>query len=386
VPDPPTANTETGATDPDSDVQEEHTQVDPPLADVDDPPSALPPVDTGDTEETKNATPPATVTRTVSFASDVLPIFEERCYKCHGPRGKARGGLRLNDIAALMEGPQELWILQPGSAEESLLYQLITLPADDLDIMPASGDPLNAEQIDVIKRWIDEGAHVVGTRAGGGEIDATADEEELGEPKGAQAPAPKTDGAGELPETTEAADTEGLFLGDAQRTVRDKALADLRALGAYASRIAQTSDEVEVHFGLMGKVLEDGDLEQLRGLEACLVSLDLSRTSITDEGLAALVAFPRLRRLRLDQTAIGDAGLAHLATMRRLESLNLFKTRVGDDGIKGLRNLKSLRRLYLWQCDVSAEAMDELGQALPQLTIVGGESLDRRPEDSSKDE
>ncbi|MAB79727.1 MAG: hypothetical protein CMJ89_10290 [Planctomycetes bacterium] len=320
--------------------------LDPPISNPDDPPPDPSPGTAEDTPplETGSA-------RTVSFEADVLPIFESRCYKCHGPRGKARGGLRLSDVGALLERPEELSVLHPGSAEESLLYQLIRLPADDLDIMPASGDPLTPEEIGVIKRWIDEGAHAeaAGTRT--------------------------VSTPGQEGQTFSSIQDEEVVLDEAQRAIRDKALDELRTFGAHAVRVAQTSDEVEVHLGLMGQVVEDGTLQLLRGLEPCLVTLDLSRTAVSDEGLAALAAFPQLRRLRLDRTSVGDAGLVHLGGMERMESLNLFQTKVGDRGLEVLRTLKRLRKLYVWQSEVSVEGIAELQNALPDLTIVGGEGL-----------
>jgi hypothetical protein len=43
----------------------------------------------------------------------------------------------------------------------------VALPPDDLDIMPAEGDPLTAAQIDTLKRWIAEGADFGGWTGGG---------------------------------------------------------------------------------------------------------------------------------------------------------------------------------------------------------------------------
>ena len=45
-------------------------------------------------------------------------------------------------------------VIKPETSEESRLCQLISLPADDDDIMPAEGDPLSQEQIELIHDWI----------------------------------------------------------------------------------------------------------------------------------------------------------------------------------------------------------------------------------------
>ena len=49
-------------------------------------------------------------------------------------------------------------IIDRGDHEESTLYVVITLDPDDSEIMPPKGDPLSAKEIELFKKWIDEGA------------------------------------------------------------------------------------------------------------------------------------------------------------------------------------------------------------------------------------
>jgi len=91
----------------------------------------------------------------VPVADQVLLVFRERCIECHGPeKQKAKLRLDIPDGGIFADdGPVSV-----GSPDDSLLLQLVSLPADDLDIMPAKGDPLTAEQIDLIRTWIADGA------------------------------------------------------------------------------------------------------------------------------------------------------------------------------------------------------------------------------------
>ena len=75
----------------------------------------------------------------VDFNSQIKPIFEEHCFKCHGEK-KQKGKLRLdtNDFHKVIEK------LEP---EKSKLYELITLPIDDEDIMPPKDGPLPKESM-----------------------------------------------------------------------------------------------------------------------------------------------------------------------------------------------------------------------------------------------
>ena len=321
----------------------------------------------------------------VSYTREVLPILEARCYKCHGPTGKARGGLRLHDIAALLEDPEELRVIHPGSAEKSPLYQLLVLPADDLDIMPASGDPLTAEQIELIKRWIDEGAQLDGAGSAPakepepsgqevGQLESPqAAEVSAGEPVAAETPEEGGPAGSETP--VEPAGATVVSLDEGQRARRDEALVHLRSLGAHAARVAQNTDEVEVHFGLMGKRVTDETLASLHGLEPCLVSLDLSRSQLSDAGLGELAAFTHLRRLRLDQTGIGDAGMEELVPLKELAVLNLFGTKVGDEGLRAVGALPRRERVFVWQSGITAKGIAALREFRPDVQVIGGVGL-----------
>ena len=51
-------------------------------------------------DQDADALPPA-VSRQVDFSTEVLPIFEEACIRCHG-RGKHKGEFRLDSREALL--------------------------------------------------------------------------------------------------------------------------------------------------------------------------------------------------------------------------------------------------------------------------------------------
>jgi len=93
------------------------------------------------------------------FTDHVQPVFEARCYECHGEK-KQKGGLRLDRADGGLYG--DAGLIVPGAPDDSALVQSISLPADDLDIMPAKGDPLSPEEIDVIRRWVSLGAPMPG--------------------------------------------------------------------------------------------------------------------------------------------------------------------------------------------------------------------------------
>jgi len=96
------------------------------------------------------------------FNREVRPLLAGRCYKCHGPdEGSREAGLRLDTAAGaalvLESGVQGV---VPGQAAKSGVIERISSPDPDLRMPPASeGPPLTAGEIDLLKRWVDSGAH-----------------------------------------------------------------------------------------------------------------------------------------------------------------------------------------------------------------------------------
>jgi len=93
-------------------------------------------------------------TKPVEFNRDIRPILSDNCFNCHGPAKTARkADLRLDT----KEGA--LTVIAPGKLKESLLYQRIT-SIDPHERMPPekTGKKLSAVQIDLVKRWIEQGA------------------------------------------------------------------------------------------------------------------------------------------------------------------------------------------------------------------------------------
>ena len=93
----------------------------------------------------------------VDFERDVRPIFESRCYECHGP-AKQKGQLRLDSREiAFKGGTSEHPAVAPGDTSKSYLLQRILGEADE-ERMPLKRDPLTPQQIATIKAWIEQGA------------------------------------------------------------------------------------------------------------------------------------------------------------------------------------------------------------------------------------
>jgi hypothetical protein len=93
----------------------------------------------------------------INFKRDIQPIFEQRCYECHGEK-KQKSGIRLDRKAAVFKGGDSgKPAVVPNKSAESPLVQRVTSKDPD-ELMPPKGDPLTEAQIALLRAWIDQGA------------------------------------------------------------------------------------------------------------------------------------------------------------------------------------------------------------------------------------
>lgn len=88
----------------------------------------------------------------VSFVNDIKPIFDTRCIKCHGVE-RTKEGLDMQTYENIMAGSRNGSVVEPGNANNSLLVQLI-----EEGKMPDRGDPVTADELQLIIDWVNQGA------------------------------------------------------------------------------------------------------------------------------------------------------------------------------------------------------------------------------------
>jgi hypothetical protein len=99
-------------------------------------------------------------TREVSFKQDVFPILSENCLSCHkaGGAGLAKSGLNMESYEGLMKGTNLGPIIVAGSSVSSTLVLLVEHQAHPSINMPKDKMPITADQIKILRQWIDQGA------------------------------------------------------------------------------------------------------------------------------------------------------------------------------------------------------------------------------------
>jgi cytochrome c553/mono/diheme cytochrome c family protein len=95
------------------------------------------------------------------FKKSVEPLLRKRCFECHGPDAE-EGDLRLDTFAGMRDGGASGAIIEPHSADTSLMTVAIRYQDESLQMPP--DEKLTDEEIAVLTSWIDEGAkHPEGT-------------------------------------------------------------------------------------------------------------------------------------------------------------------------------------------------------------------------------
>jgi len=97
---------------------------------------------------------PVLAQSSLTFEKDVLPVFTQYCFTCHG-QSSPQLGLDLRTIASTLRGSHNGPVIVKGSPEKSLLYQKISAKAMP---PPAFKQTMPDAQIEIIKRWIADGA------------------------------------------------------------------------------------------------------------------------------------------------------------------------------------------------------------------------------------
>ncbi len=293
----------------------------------------------------------------ISFHDHIFPILEERCLDCHGEpyvqRGRTihpKAGLALDTYEAVLKGNLDGAIIDRGDHEESTLYVVITLDPDDSEIMPPKGDPLSAEEVELFKKWIDEGAKEYPS-----DVFEKPKEEKV------------------AVSLTSAADTKiplvdllGKRLSKPSKTQLEVA----SKTGALVTPLSMKHTMIRAEFSSGPSLIDDRAVGALSGIQNNISHLDLSRTKITNSAIGTVTKMKHLTWLGLRNTEVNDQAVKQLKNLQFLRYLNLSGTKVSDSAIKDLSQMKDLEEIYLWNSEVTENGVESLRSALPNAKVV----------------
>lgn len=106
-----------------------------------------------------SGTLPPPATSQIVFEQHIAPLLKAKCFSCHAGEEEA-GGLRLDARQRAMDGGDNGPVIVPGKSAESRLVQLVAGLKEGERMPPADeGTPLTAEEIGIVRAWIDQGAN-----------------------------------------------------------------------------------------------------------------------------------------------------------------------------------------------------------------------------------
>jgi mono/diheme cytochrome c family protein len=262
------------------------------------------------------------------FYNDALsPIFEARCYGCHGDT-KQKGRLRLDSQDAINKGGKNGHIIVPGNPEESEIVKRISMPLDDEDHMPPKEKrQLTDQEKKLISLWI----------AAGADFNQKITKEQIAEVSESSGEAL------ELPDVSVSSPDEDL-------------IAKLIEQSVAITRVAVESNFLQVNFISVPNETQQL-LETLKPIAKNVVILKLNGTNVQ-----SLIDFENLVNLNLADTKVTDAVIDQIVKCKSLQSLNLSGTKITN--VKKLAALEKLGYLNVYNTSIRDE--------LPNVRIEKG--------------
>jgi WD40 repeat protein len=96
--------------------------------------------------------------RQISYYRNVRPIFAQQCQGCHQP-AKPSGNYVMTSYSDLLKKTKtDAFGIVPGKPEESSVIEQVLPKGDKPPKMPQARDPLSERDVNVIRKWIEQGA------------------------------------------------------------------------------------------------------------------------------------------------------------------------------------------------------------------------------------
>ena len=285
------------------------------------------------------------------FSAQILPIFENSCVSCHN-ESKAKGGLMLNTLEALMKGATAGPVVVPMDPDGSELFHRVTLPTSDEFHMPPEGKtPLTKDQIAAINDWIRAGAS--GT-------------------------AKPPEGTAKPPEGTPALPRDATQAPSGQTNAQATATQKLQSMGCSIER--RTMSENLLVITMPASVTSDAAIEWLAPLASQIADLSWPGSSPSTQALTLIRSMHGLERLDLRGSKPADPSLTPLAGHPTVRTLNLAGAALGDQGAHStIESMPNLSAVFLWDSGATPQAIAALRAARPRLMVDTGSSLGESP-------
>ena len=97
--------------------------------------------------------------QTISYSKDVYPLIKSKCLKCHEKDDENTNNFAMDNVTLMKSSGKSRNMIIPGDGANSyLIIKLLPKPPKGAQMPIFSKKKLTAEEVDLIKKWIDQGA------------------------------------------------------------------------------------------------------------------------------------------------------------------------------------------------------------------------------------
>ncbi len=273
--------------------------------------------------------------KTFDYDTDIAPILEKYCVKCHGPE-EQKSGYRLDTYEALMTpGDSDEVAINAGSPMTSPLIEYLLLPPEDEYAMPPEGeDAPSGDEILTIARWIHGGAKSESSSKGKLSLEELLDERAF------------------------------------------SAIEHLRTKGAVIDKLAENSSNLVVDLQSLAPKIDSSDVEDLKSVGPYVHEFRAALLPDSAKVSEWIGAFENATRLDLSHGKFGDDIVASLNRLGGIKYLNLFGTQLTDSGLKDLK-VPRTGQLFLGNTKVRNTALMKARADKPNVTIYGNPDVNK---------
>ncbi|MDA0349213.1 MAG: hypothetical protein O3C43_16940 [Verrucomicrobia bacterium] len=266
--------------------------------------------------------------------TDVAPLFDQYCVKCHGP-DKQKSKFRLDTYERLLTpGSSDEDPIVPGYPIQSPMVEYLLMPkSDEYAMPPEDEDTPTAEEILKIVHWIYHGAKSL------------------------------------------EAERAGLPLEEALNNEQLASLLLLRENRAIVHKRGENEAGLVLDLQQVPAPLSRENQDAVISLASEIIELRMAGMESPESVLENAGSFQQLKKLDLRTSNMNDNHVSNLNQLTSLEYLNLFGTDITDTGLAELKVPQS-GRLYLGDTKVSEAGITTFQNEHPDVTVIGTVDLE----------
>jgi len=283
----------------------------------------------------------------VTYVHLVQPILESKCLSCHNPKA-INGGLDLSTMEAMLSGGDSGPVIENGNAANSELFKRVVLSQSEIKFMPPKGIPLNYNEMEILRSWIDGGASFSDK--------STSADVSLGMIEAAQA----VYGVDLSPRPW--------YMKSDVSPADSMIIQSLMAKGYQINRFSEKSNYLKVVLPRKGNYSELG----LEAIGKNIIVLEAKDSEFTNDAINELAVCSNLLRLDLSNSTFSSQSFATLPPFERLESLNLFGSTANDAVLQHATSFPSLMRVFVWQSDITDAGIRSFENSRNEVTVEHG--------------